>query len=121
MTHDGARLELRSDVRLRHGVWRVAADAATIDQTEKRADLDGQVRISGPQMALEAERAELVFAERQAQVEAHGTRFRLSSGGTGQAGIWRAGRTVCWRFPKPNIPPVHWTTRFGALSRTDPD
>ena len=83
MKREGARLELSSDVRVRHGAWRASAETVSIDEKEERASLSGQVRISGPGMTLEAEQAELEYA--QDRTEATNTRYRLSGGGTGEA------------------------------------
>ncbi len=83
MKREGDRVELSSDVRVRHGALRASADTVVINQKQERASFSGGVRISGPGMALEAEQAELEYGQNQAEVT--NTRYRLSGGGTGQA------------------------------------
>lgn len=94
MKREGDRVELSSDVRVRHGAVRASADTVVIDQEQERASFSGGVRISGPGMVLEAEQAELEYGQNRAEVT--NTRYRLGGGGTGQARrlAWNADDTV---------------------------
>ena len=83
MKREGDRVELSSDVRVRHGALRASADTVVINQEQERASFSGGVRMSGPGMALEAEQAELEYGQNRTEVT-H-ARYRLSGGGTGQA------------------------------------
>ncbi len=80
---EGDRVELSSDVRVRHGALRASADAVSVDQGEEHASLSGGVRISGPGVALEAEQVELEYGAGRAEVTR--ARYRLGGGETGQA------------------------------------
>jgi len=79
---EGDRVELRSDVRVRHGALRASADSAQIDEGQEHISLSGGVRMSGPGIALEAEQVDLEYGQSQAKVPE--ARFRLSGGGAGQ-------------------------------------
>lgn len=83
MKREGDRIELRSDVRVRHGTLRASADTVVVDQEQERASFSGGVHISGPGVVLEAEQAELEYGQNRAEVT-H-ARYRLGGGGTGQA------------------------------------
>ncbi|MDE0301581.1 MAG: LPS assembly protein LptD [Gammaproteobacteria bacterium] len=83
MKREGDRVELSSDVRVRHGALHASADTVVINQEQERASFSSGVRMSGPGVALEAEQAELEYGQNRA--EATNARYRLSSGATGQA------------------------------------
>ena len=80
---ENGRVELNSDVRLRHGPWRVHTKSVVAHEDEKHAELSGGVHVSGPGVVMEAERMELDYGRMHA--EAENARFRLASGATGQA------------------------------------
>lgn len=80
---EGDRIELDSDVRVRHGAVRASADTVVIDQEQEHASFSGGVHMSGPGVALEAEQMELEYGQNRAEVT-H-TRYRLGGGATGQA------------------------------------
>lgn len=82
MKREGDRVELSSDVRVRHGALRASADSAQIDEEQEYISLSGGVRMSGPGIALEAERVELEYGRSEAKVPEG--RFRLGGGGAGQ-------------------------------------
>lgn len=82
MKREGDRLELSSDVRVRHGALRASADSAQVDEEQEHMSLSGGVRMSGPGIALEAERVELEYGRSEAQIPEG--RFRLGGGGAGQ-------------------------------------
>ncbi len=80
---DGDQVEMSVDVRVRQGTARASAESARIDRGRSRATLEGDVRMSGPGVALEADRMELDYA--RGRMEATDARYRLSGGGTGRA------------------------------------
>lgn len=82
MKREGDRLELSSDVRVRHGPLRASADSAQIDEEQEHISFSGGVRMSGPGIALEAEQIELEYGQNRAKVPE--ARFRLDGGGTGR-------------------------------------
>ena len=83
MKREGDRVELSSDVRLRHGPWRARAESIVADVDKEHAELDGGVHVSGPGVVMEAERMKLNYARKHAEVE--NARFRVASGAAGQA------------------------------------
>lgn len=80
---ENGRVELSSDVRLRHGPWRVRAKSVTAHEDKKEAKLSDGVHVSGPGVVMEAERMELNYERMHAEVE--NARFRVASGAAGQA------------------------------------
>ena len=83
MKREGDRVELSSDVRLRHGPWRAHAESIVANVEEEHAELDGGVHVSGPGVVLEAERMKLDYGRKHAEVE--NARFQVASGAAGQA------------------------------------
>lgn len=83
MQREGGKVNLSSDVRARRGSLRASAEAMQVDEKKEHASLSGGVRMSEPGVTLEAEQAELEYA--QGRVEVTHARYRLSGGGTGQA------------------------------------
>lgn len=80
---EGDRVELSSDVRLRHGPWRARAESIIANVDEERAELERGIHVSGPGVVMEAERMKLDYGRKHAEVE--DARFRVAGGAVGEA------------------------------------